>query len=103
MLHLHETIRRLELEIERLRREVFVLGTYKDTLETARPYSEWHDDIGPVLWHIMPIQCAPYVGDPMCCDWPFKYKHKNLFWTPLPDCNAIQDRFDASKTKIGEK
>lgn len=79
----------LEAEVEELRRD-------KDRLETARPYSEWHEDLGPVLWHMMPIQCSPYVGDPMCCDWPFK-TDRNLFWTPLPDCNLIQDRFEAAR------
>lgn len=30
----------------------------------ARPYDEWHEDIGPVLWWKFPIEEPPYVGTP---------------------------------------
>jgi hypothetical protein len=86
----------LSKRIAELEAEVAALRADKERLETARPYSEWHDDIVAVLWHMIPIQCPPYVGDPMCCDWPFKTE-RNLFWTPLPDCNAIQERFNAAR------
>lgn len=93
---LHEENRMLNWQKEQLEAKVNALRADKERLETARPYTEWHEDLGPVLWHMMPIQCAPYVGDPMCCDWPFK-TDRNLFWTPLPDCNLIQDRFEAAR------
>lgn len=31
----------------------------------ARPLSEWHEDIGPVLWWKFPIDEPPYVGSPL--------------------------------------
>ena len=31
----------------------------------ARPISEWHEDIGPVLWWSFPITEPPYVGSPL--------------------------------------
>lgn len=31
---------------------------------TLRPYAEWHEDYGPVLWWRFPIQEEPYVGGP---------------------------------------
>ncbi len=33
-------------------------------LTTARPISEYHDDMGAVLWWKFPIVEAPYVGSP---------------------------------------
>lgn len=32
---------------------------------TPRPISEWHEDIGPVLWWKFPIEEPPYVGTPL--------------------------------------
>jgi hypothetical protein len=51
--------------------------------EEVRPFSEWHDDDGECLWwffHDGHVQEAPYVGSPMCEDWPGYHTH----WTPLP-------------------
>lgn len=31
---------------------------------TARPLSEWHEELGDVLWWKFPIQEAPWVGRP---------------------------------------
>lgn len=30
-----------------------------------RPFHEWHEDIGDVLWWLWPIEQAPYVGTPL--------------------------------------
>lgn len=48
----------------------------------ARPASEWHDDRGHgVLWWKFPVVEPPYVGSPLCDDWPGDgvYTH----WTPI--------------------
>lgn len=68
----------------------------------ARPLSEWHEDIGPVLWWKFPVTEAPYIGSPLdtgmpievtirdsvrdytytknVAGWPGYHTH----WTPLP-------------------
>lgn len=46
----------------------------------ARPLEEWHEDYGDVLWWTFPIAEPPYVGSPLCSDWPGYHTH----WTPLP-------------------
>lgn len=33
--------------------------------ETARPESEWHEDMGDVMWWCFPVEEAPYVGSPL--------------------------------------
>jgi len=30
-----------------------------------RPFHEWHEDIGDVIWWLWPIEQAPYVGTPL--------------------------------------
>lgn len=47
---------------------------------TALPESEWHEDYGEVLWWRFPIVEAPYVGSPLCSDWPFE-EGDLLGWT----------------------
>lgn len=32
---------------------------------TPRPFHEWHEDVGPVLWWLWPIEQEPYVGTPL--------------------------------------
>lgn len=91
------------------------------TCEMPRPMHEWHEDHGDVLWHLWPIEQAPWVGTPLDIGrtvsfdltvqigrelhelepkiigdtggWPWKDADDNtlarLFWTPLPDCNAL--------------
>ena len=71
-------------------------------IETAKPLSEWHEDIGPVLWWKFPINEPPYIGSPLDIGravevtirdsvrdykytenvggWPGYHTH----WTPLP-------------------
>jgi hypothetical protein len=71
-----------------------------ERLLTPCPLSEYHEDHGSVLWHSMPICAPPYCGSPLDSDWPFvSESEKYLAWTPLPDCNAIQDRFDAGRKR----
>jgi hypothetical protein len=41
----------------------------------ARPISEWHEDMGDVLWWIFPLCEAPYVGSPLDTDWPNYHTH----------------------------
>ena len=36
-------------------------------LLTLRPASEYHEDMGPVLWWVLPITEPPYVGGPNDC------------------------------------
>ncbi len=50
-------------------------------LYTPRPVSEWHEDMGDVLWWRFPIEEPPYVGHPNCDDWVDDY---HTHWTPLP-------------------
>ena len=46
---------------------------------TPRPLSEWHEDIGPVLWWAFPVDEEPYCGSPLNADWPTYHTH----WTPI--------------------
>ncbi len=54
-------------------------------LHTLRPESEWHDDIGPALWWILPVNEPPYCGTPLDSDWTGGHTH----WSPLPDCRLM--------------
>ncbi|USN15458.1 hypothetical protein KIKIMORA_03160 [Brevundimonas phage vB_BpoS-Kikimora] len=65
---------------------------------TARHISEWHEDMGDVLWWTCPVTEAPYVGTPLDLGrgyvlsigdfeqdinlggWPGYHE----WWTPLP-------------------
>ena len=49
--------------------------------QVARPESEWHEDIGDVLWWNFPVNEAPYVGTPLDGNWPGYHTH----WTPCPE------------------
>ena len=77
-------------------------------LEEARPFSEWHEDLGDVLWWKLPLAGAPYCGSPLDLGrgmkvtvqigfeehempiahtggWPFTEEDEpDLWWTPLP-------------------
>lgn len=64
-------------------------------LHTPRPLSEWSEDYGDVLWHLMPIQEAPWIGGPLDSSWPYSPEDDDRLWfTPLPICNEIVARFD---------
>ena len=84
------------------------------SLETIpRPFCDWHEDHGDVLWWLIPVSEAPYVGSPICLGrkeshevtegmsividgvggWPFSESdHSRLWWTPLPDGKMIEDQ-----------
>lgn len=47
--------------------------------ECPRPLEEWHEDYGDVLWWKFPVEEPPYVGSPLCEDWPAYHTH----WTPI--------------------
>src|SRR5690349_2602221 len=50
----------------------------------AFAFDAWHDDDGSVLWWHFPIQEPPYVGSPLCDDWPFEESEEaSLGWTRL--------------------
>ena len=53
-----------------------------DKRTLARPFADWHEDIGPVLWWAFPIEEPPYVGTPLDA-WfvDGKYTH----WTYIPE------------------
>lgn len=50
-----------------------------EAAKTARPASDYNDDMGEVLWWKFPVDEPPYCGDPKCVDWPGYHTH----WTPL--------------------
>ena len=64
-----------------------------DKLHTARPLEEWHEDMGPVLWHHLPICEPPYCGTPMDSQFDEYPEGWLTHWTPLPNCNEIDERF----------
>ena len=66
---------------------------YLYELLTPRPLDDWHEDFGAALWHRMPIEEPPYCGTPLDSDWPFD-EGDTVLWTPLPDGNTIQRRYD---------
>jgi hypothetical protein len=48
-------------------RYVMELAARAFEYEKPRPLSEYHEDMGPVLWWKFPIEEAPYVGSPLDC------------------------------------
>lgn len=46
----------------------FQLGPRIDP-PVARPASEYHEDMGAVLWWRMPVQEPPYIGSPLDTEW----------------------------------
>lgn len=54
------------------------------SLLQLRPESEYHEDMGPVLWWGLPIKEPPYVGTPL--DWEFLPECYTHFSTlPVPE------------------
>lgn len=68
-------------------------------LHTARPYREWRAAYGDVLWWLLPHNRElPFCGVPWMTDWPYQvYQQDHLWWTPLPDVNLIQERWNPRK------
>ncbi len=76
-----------------------VAADYRRPAAEPRPLSEWHEDIGDVLWWRFPIEEPPYVGSPLDMGrnievivdgqsliarvggWPGYHTH----WMPLPE------------------
>lgn len=52
----------------------------REAYQTPLPLDDWHEDIGPVLWWVFPVEEAPWCGSPGDSDWPGYHTH----WTPLP-------------------
>lgn len=53
---------------------------------TPRPLCEWHEDDGDVLWWKFPINEPPYVGSPLCDDWPGYHSYWTKYVIPkAPD------------------
>lgn len=52
-----------------------------DSLTIVRPAERWRPSDGPVLWWILPVTEAPFVGIPGDPGWESRYTH----WTPLPE------------------
>lgn len=87
-----------------------------DDLYRIRPFCDWHEDCGEVLWWRMPINEAPYVGSPLDLGrsmkvvvqigfeehelpitntggWPFdESDERHLWWSRLPNASRIQDQ-----------
>lgn len=51
-------------------------------LSIPRQASEWHEDMGCVLWWVLPVCEPPWCGQPHDSDWTGYHTH----WTPLPPC-----------------
>lgn len=60
------------------------------TLELRRilrlhPHADWHEDRGPALWWLMPIESPPWAGTPHDSDWPFDGEDEaHLQWSVVP-------------------
>jgi len=86
-------------------------------LTRPRPYCDWQEDHGDVLWWRIPVREHPYLGSPLCLGfqvaarlynqfgdeigtthsnvggWPFdEADERHLWWTPLPDGKLIEDQ-----------
>lgn len=82
-------------------------------LVRSRPFCDWHEDRGDVLWWLIPVEQSPYVGSPLCLGrkeqhhltdqlslvidgvnaWPFDESDQSrLWWTPLPDAKQIENQ-----------
>lgn len=44
-------------------------------IDELHPLSAWHDDDRDVLWWKLPITEPPYVGSPLCENWPGYHTH----------------------------
>lgn len=49
-------------------------------VDEARPRSEYHEDMGPVVWWAFPVNEPSWIGTPNDDDWPGYHTH----WTPHP-------------------
>ncbi len=49
---------------------------------TLRPLAEFHEDMGAVLWHTLPIVEPPWCGQPDDSDWPGYHTHFTKLLVP---------------------
>ena len=84
-----------------------------EDIQRPRPFCDWHEDRGDVLWWRSPISEPPYIGSPLDLGrdieiqigdgvslkvaevggWPFdQADERYLWWTPLPDPSKIEDQ-----------
>ena len=83
LMHLKSTKGRAEIRAA-VKREVLKL----------RPYSEWHEDQGAVLWFHFPL-CEPgYFGDPLINDWPYDEEDESSLWYVRIDGNEMQEQWE---------
>jgi hypothetical protein len=57
---------------------------------------EWNEDCGDVLWWSFPVVDSPYVGSPICYDWPGYHTH----WTPLPPPPTLSETDIVQRLRI---
>ena len=78
----------------------WALGSFSTSVEqlhTPCPLADWHEDMGDVLWHLMPIQEPPYCGMPIDTGWPYcEEEEPRLWFTTLPDARAINAAWHAA-------
>ena len=83
-LAVHEDIREAENQVGPLGLGSAVLPVaavaWAAAMIRPRPFEEWHEDFGNVLWWRFPVEEPPYVGGPLDSDWPGCHTH----WTPIP-------------------
>lgn len=75
--------------ITALNYELAALRAAAGELLKLRPASEWHDDVGDVLWWVLPVEEPPYVGSPLSSGWPFEdfdtgETVPGVFWSRIP-------------------
>ncbi len=65
-------------------RQAMEIANAHQALLTPRPLAEWPEEIGDVLWWVLPFEPTkgepPYCGTPLDAGWPGYHTH----WTPLP-------------------
>jgi hypothetical protein len=55
---------------------------------TLRPFREWHEDHGDVLWWRFPISEAPYVGSPLIIGFTISADLRNQFGEVISTAHA---------------
>lgn len=55
-------------------------------METLYLADDWDEDFGDVLWWKLPVDEPPYIGSPLCCDWPGYHTH----WSKLPSSEVVE-------------
>ena len=53
-----------------------------ERMSVPRSLSDWHEDIGNVLWWMLPVCEPPYCGTPLDDDWPYEDDERPV-WTEL--------------------